>query len=360
MRVYLAVPGKLDTPTGGYIYDRHVVEGLREQGRSVEVLELGESFPSPTAADTADAESKLVGLGPRDVVIVDGLGFGALDTSLVQRIPATVIALVHHPLAREEGISSATHDTLLASERENLRHAAHVIVPSEQTASLLISDYGVDRENITVVRPGSNPPIGNREPAEPPLILSVGIQVPRKGHDVLLESLTLIRDLPWQAIIVGDERDADYAKKLHLMVNQHGLTGRIRLTGYVSDDELSQLYRSASIFALATRFEGYGIVFDEAMSYGLPIVTCSVGATPDTVSPGSAILVPRDDPHAFAEALQQILLDTRLAETMALASWNAGQTREGWDKTAKKVGRIIDTVQQGRWGTSGDRAPSDS
>lgn len=343
-RAALAVPGDLDTLTGGYIYDRRLLTELRAQGRDVAHLALGPSFPDPTPADMDDAARRLAALPAGCVAMIDGLAMGAMDRGVLTGMRAPIVALVHHPLAHEGGLPAARRDHLHRTERDNLALAAHVVVPSPHTAALLVADYGVAEDRITIARPGTDRPMGRPARRDPPLILSVGIQVPRKGHDILIRALARVADRPWQAVIAGSALDGEHAALLSRLVSDAGLTGRIRLAGRVPGDDLARLYRQAGVFALATRFEGYGIVFDEAMAHGLPIVTCATGAVPDTVAPGAGLLVPPDDPVAFAGALARVLDDAGARGAMASASAAAGAALPGWHETARRVGAVFDRV----------------
>lgn len=344
-RAVFAIPGDINTQTGGYVYDRRLLGELRAQGRELEHLELGASFPNPTPADTRDAAEKLARIPGTCPVIVDGLALGALDPSAVAAMSAPLVALIHHPLAMEGGLEPSRREYLFQTERDNLRLARHVIVTSPHTAELLGRDYGVARERITIAQPGTDQPILGPKAPGVPLIVSVGIQVPRKGHDVLLRALAQIVHLPWQAVIAGSALDADYGATLEGMRVQMGLTNRVRLAGHVSGDELAELYGQASVFALATRFEGYGMVFSEAMAHGLPIVSCRTGAVPDTVASHACVLVPPDDPDLFAAALSSVLEDTAVREAMAEASAKAGRVLVSWGQTALRVGGVLDGLE---------------
>ena len=343
-RAALAVPGDLATVTGGYIYDRRLLAELRAQGREVAHVALGASFPDPTPVDMADAARKLAALPADCPVMIDGLAMGAMDRGTLLGVSAPIVAMVHHPLAHEGSLSPSRREHLHRSERAALALAAHVVVPSPHTAALLVSDYDVPADRITIARPGTDRPTGRVEKADPPLILSVGILVPRKGHDVLIRALALVAHRPWQAVIAGSALDPDHTALLAGLVADLELEGRVRLTGHVSDEDLTQLYGQASVFALATRFEGYGIVFDEAMAHGLPIVACATGAVPDTVAPGAGVLVPPDDPDALAAALDRVLDDAVLRDAMATASAQAGAALPGWEMTARLVGAVFDRV----------------
>ncbi len=342
-----AIPGDITTLTGGYIYERRLLEGLRDEGRDVAHIRLGASFPDPTQADMEDAASLLQAIPLERPLILDGLVFGSIDTAVLARVRAPIIAMIHHPLAVESGLDPARRAHLYRTERANLELAAHVLVPSPHTASLLASDYGLAPEKITVARPGTDQPSGMSKPADPPLILSVGIQHPRKGHDILLKALAQLTHLEWQAVIVGSPYDADHAAELERLHRSLGLEARVRLAGRLSDADLSRLYNEATLFALASRFEGYGIVFDEAMAHGLPIISCRTGAVPETVAKGAGILVAPDDANAFAAAIDRLLSDPAERARMAEASRQAGAALPGWGDTARIAGEVLDAVARG-------------
>ncbi|MQX35710.1 glycosyltransferase family 4 protein [Roseospira navarrensis] len=342
-----AIPGDIATPTGGYRYERRLLEGLRDQGRDVLHLQFGGSFPDPTPADMADAVAQLMALPPERAVILDGFVSATMDPAALARMPGPSVAMVHHPLALESGLDDTRRDRLDRLERENLALISHVLVPSPHTRRIVTEQYGVPAARVTVARPGTDRPTGPRVPADPPLILSVGIQHPRKGHDVLLQALTRLRDFAWTAVIAGDCYDADHGRHLDALLLSLGLGGRVRLTGRVSAAELDRLYSTASVFALATRYEGYGLVFDEALSYGLPIVSCATGAVPDTVPPEAGLLTQPDDPDAFADALARLLTDRAACDRLANAAAAAGLGLPTWADTAATAGAVLDALPGG-------------
>lgn len=346
--VTFAVPGDLTTLTGGYIYDRRVIKELRQLGWRVDHLALPAGFPNPSTREMSDALRLLHALPPHQPVIMDGLAYGALDPQGVAALAAPKVALVHHPLAKENGLSAAQARTFHRIERQNLSQAAHVLVPSPHTASILASDYDVPTERITIARPGIDQPSGLARPMDPPLILSVGIQLPRKGHDVLLHALAAVTDLPWQAMIVGGRLDADYATQLQDLCTSLALSDRVRLMGQVERNDLQDLYRQASLFALATRYEGYGIVFDEALVHGLPTVSCDTGAVADTVPQAAGHLVPPDQPVAFAAALRQLLSNDGERQACATVARAAGQACPGWADTARIVAKALAAMPMDR------------
>ena len=341
-----AIPGDINTRTGGYIYERRMLESLNALGMPTRHVELMTSWPDPTSQAARDLVEQLAALPPGIPLILDGLVFGAMDTDVLAGLNRPVIAMLHHPLGLEAGLPPARAAELLAREAANLRHAAHVVVPSPHTRDILVQDFGVARADISIALPGFDRPAMRSVPkARPPLILSVGIICERKGHDVLLDALAQVAHLDWQAAIVGMVHDTEVQDRLLHQRARLGLEGRVRFTGVIPADELDQLYHDASLFALATRYEGYGMVLSEAQLYGLPILSCAVGAVPQTVPPGSGILVPPDDATAFAKALEQLLQDDRLRHDYAAKSTALGAELPQWQDTARVMQAALQRVQ---------------
>lgn len=347
LTIAFAVPGDLATVTGGYFYDRRLIESLRAMGHDVRVVTLSDGFPDPGAQAMRAAVEQLVSLSPEWPVIIDGLAFGALPTADVARIAAPIVALVHHPLAAETGLDPAEAARLRGRERDNLRLARHILVPSPHTRAILMAEYGVEAGRITVLLPGIDRVSSAGVEAlgvprtPPPLILSVGILHPRKGHDVLIDALGELGDLEWRAEIVGTPWDAAHVEELRRRVAASSVADRIRLAGRVEADARDRLYAEASVFALATRYEGYGIVFNEALAQGLPIVSCRTGAVSDTVPGAAGLLVPVGDVAGFAGALRLVLTDGGFRGRMAAAARRAGAALPGWDDTAARAAAVL-------------------
>lgn len=346
-RVVFAVPGSLDTPTGGYAYDRRIMAELRQLGWVVDYLDIGEGFPAPDQATRSAARSLLSAIPAGQPIVLDGLALGVLpDVAAELANQHPLVALVHHPLALESGLTAERADAFHRSEKAALAEVQEVVVTSPATAQLIVSGYGVPAKFITIARPGSDPVSrAERHPNEVPNILSVGAVVPRKGFDVLVSALAMITDLPWRLTIVGDlQRDPHEAAKLQNLISQHRLAGRIQTSGAVSPSQLAILFGEADLFALASRFEGYGMAYAEALSHGLPVVGTTAGAIPDTVPKGAGLLVPSDDPAALAAALRSILIDADYRRLLSEAALVAARMLPTWRQSAAIFAATLDRL----------------
>ena len=347
-RVMFAIPGDLAARTGGYIYDQRLGRGLLAAGWRLETLNLGKSFPNPAPDDMAAALAALAAVPDDTVLLVDGLAFGALDTAGLATVKAPLCALVHHPLALESGVAAERAVVLRRLETANLAMARQVIVTSPHTAATLVRDFGVPEARITIALPGTDlPPKPRQSPGSIPNILSVGSLTQRKGHDVLLSALASLTDLAWTATIVGGPHDPSVAARLKAQWAALGLEQRVQFAGELERDELDACYARASIFALATRYEGYGMVFAEATANGLPIVSCAAGAVPETAPKKSSILVPPDDPAAFARALRSVLTDPALEARLSDGAKRAAAALPTWDEAIRLAGLALEKTLKG-------------
>ncbi|MFD1745377.1 glycosyltransferase family 4 protein [Rhizobium helianthi] len=339
-----AFPGDLATNSGGYAYDRHVLFEMGKLGWSVSPLPLGAGFPFPTATTQLDAERLLSSLPDDTLVLIDGLAFGVLhEWAEREEKRLKIIALVHHPLALETGLEPADRLRLEVSERLALKAARHVIVTSPATARTLEGSYEVPSERITVAVPGTEPATRVPSRDEVPHIVSVGSLIRRKGHDVLLHALDRLRDLSWRATIAGSETlDPATATQIRALVKDLALQDRVAMTGELAD--VRELMATADIFALASRYEGYGMVFAEALAHGLPIVACRAGAVPEVVAHDAGILVEVDDVEAFADALRRLILDHDLRQQFGHAAAEAGARLPGWGDTARIISQKLRDV----------------
>jgi glycosyltransferase involved in cell wall biosynthesis len=346
--VTFAVPGGLGRATGGAIYDRRIVDGLRRSGWRVEVLDWPESFPFPDEEARRTVAESLARVDEGSLVVIDGLALGtlpALGREHAARL--RLIGLVHHPLALETGLEPATAARLAVDEREALRWVQVVIVTSRTTAAALTRDYAVPRGCIVVAPPGLDLPasIPIRDNSSSPNILSVGTVSPRKAHDVLVAALAAIIDLPFTCRIVGNlESYPRTAAALADRIAAAGLSDRVEVTGEVDEARLARLYAEADVFALASRYEGYGMALAEAMGWGLPVIATRGGAIPEVVPDSAGLLVPPGDARALAEALRAVVAEPDLRRSLGEGARHAATKLGDWEFCAKKFAQALERV----------------
>lgn len=340
--VIFAIPGDLASPTGGYAYDRRLLELFESYGLGARHLALPGSFPHPSKADLAETERLLAATSPNARLLIDGLAYGAMPADLIRRLDRRIIALVHHPLALETGLDARRREALIASERAALALARHVIVTSDATRRMLIDDFGVADAKITVAEPGTDPAPRATGTGTPIQLLSVGAVSPRKGYDILVAALAKLKGSDWRLTIAGAlDRDEQAVKALKANIDAAGLGDQITLAGTVVPATLSRFYESADLFVMPSLHEGYGMVLAEAMAHGLAIVCTTGGAAGETVPDAAAIKVPPGDVDALARAIATVLDDNKLRKSLRKASWETGRTLPTWNETARRVAAAL-------------------
>ena len=348
--LHFVVPGPLSQLTGGYVYDAHVVAGLRGLGWRVHVHNLEGRFPDPDAA-ACEAMGTLLGSLPHGArVVIDGLAMGGLPAPIEEHADRLrILSLVHHPLAEETGMSAADAIRFRESERRALAPCMGVLVSSQFTARGL-GTYGVPARRVRVVVPGTEParPAVGPEARKPPMLLCVASITPRKGHDVLVDALERVRDLEWTCVCAGSlDRDPPHADSVLRRVAAARLGDRIEFVGEREGDALEALYHGASAFVLASHYEGYGMALADALARGLPVVSTTGGAIPFTVPGEAGILVEPGDAAAFADALRTLLgPDTTTRTRLAAAARRHAATLPSWRQAAEAFALAVDELTQ--------------
>ncbi|WP_202820607.1 glycosyltransferase family 4 protein [Variovorax sp. JS1663] len=347
------MPGDLETRTGGYTYDRHIVAGLRALGWEVEVQSLGEGFPSPDATALAQATRVVDALPDGALAVVDGLAFGVLP-ELVQRHAKRLfwVALVHHPLALETGLDADRQRVLFDSERRALAHARGVIVTSPSTARAL-AEFDVEAGRIAVIEPGTAPaPLAAGSSSEGLSLLCVATVTPRKGHALLVEALAGLKDRPWVLHCAGSlVMDAACASALREAIDDHGLQARVLLHGEQDEASLRALHAKADAFVLPSFHEGYGMALAEALAHGLPVISTRAGAIPDTVPEEAGLLVAPGSVPELRAALQRLMDDSAARARLAAGARSARARLPDWAQSSQRFATALAAFarQAGRW-----------
>lgn len=345
--LHIAVPGDLSTVTGGYEYARRMIDGLRRLGWTIEVLKFDAGFPQPSRTALLDAERQLAALADDSLIVIDGLALGAMPEIAhhhAQRL--RLIALVHHPLALETGLSSAQARQLHDSERQALAAVRHVIVTSLGTKEVLAA-YEVTPERISVAEPGVDSVssrLRRRTTQQTPLrLLCVATLTPRKDHALLLETLASV-PFPWTLSCVGDEtRHPQTTQQLRGLIEMHRLHDRVVLHGKVSPAALDAQFNSADLFVLPTRFEGYGMAVAQALAAGLPVISTCTGSIPQLIGPDAGIVIPPGDADALRTALLAAFVPQRFND-LAAGAHRVSALLNDWPRASQRFADILTAV----------------
>jgi glycosyltransferase involved in cell wall biosynthesis len=347
----VVVPPGLDdpaAPSGGNVYDRHLVAGLPAVGRPVHIVVAPGRWPHPTASDRLRLGAALATVPAGRVVLLDGLvACAAPDTLEAHARRLRLVVLVHLPLADETGPPPAQARALAAGERRALRAARRILATSAATADRLRS-AGYSR--VTIAVPGADPaPVTEPSPSGARLVCIAAV-TPRKGHDVLLDALDRLPDVPWSLTFVGPvDRDPGFAAEVRRRAAPLG--ERVTFAGPLTGDALDARYADADLLVLPSRAEPYGMVVTEALARGIPVVASDVGGVDEAlgdaaggVRPG--LLVPPADPGALASALRRWLTEPALRTQLRAAARARRSDLPGWRGTVRAVVTALDAAER--------------
>lgn len=340
--------GDTDRHTGGYLYHAYVFAGLRKEG--IEVEEYVASGASPE--EQRRAMSNLgYRFDPRhfEVIVVDALARIVCGPWLDRwREACPILAMVHElpsvtartgyevvlehrfeePLLRADRlITVSNHGRFLLQSRGVPSERIHVVPPGFDRLSLLEVGECSTVRNETVVR-----------------VLCVAQLIPRKGILDLVRAW-VARERPGAMLELIGETDADptYATSVRAAI-MGSSSASITLSGPVDDAELKAAYAAADLFALPSRYEGYGIVYAEALAYGLPVIACDVGPIPELVGRDAAILVPPGDTEALSGALDLLLEDPVRQSRMSASARRRAHQLPRWKDTIARFWQVLEEV----------------
>jgi glycosyltransferase involved in cell wall biosynthesis len=339
--VHVVVPAGIDDParpSGGNTYDRRLCGALAASDWSVGVHAVPGDWPRPGAA----AQSALAGVAASSpdsaVVVLDGLVASTAPEVLVPHARRLrLIALVHMPLG------PAGDDDARRREAAVLAAASEIVVTSDWARLLLLRTYGLPATRVHVAEPGVDPaePVPGTESGGE--LLCVAAVIPGKGHDLLLDALARVVDLPWHCTCVGSlERDPGFVAAVRRQATDLALSERVRFTGARVEAGLGRSYAAADLLVLPSRAETYGMVVTEALARGLPVVAADVGGVSqalghgaDSVRPG--MLVPPSDVAALEGALRGWLEDASLRRRLRRAASERRESLPTWSDAASVI-----------------------
>ncbi|OQX28733.1 MAG: hypothetical protein B0D92_07400 [Spirochaeta sp. LUC14_002_19_P3] len=259
------VYGSVHQKSGGYYYDRELIQVLKHHGFGVSVT---------TPADSGGSKT--------DLYIIDELchpdffrkrHFRRLQPSV------PVVGMVHH-LAADENLPPALLLKHLLMERKFFSALNFAVFNSRSTESSARGKGGYRGPSLVCV-PGRSSAGETKNNGEAPLsLLFLGNLIPRKGLHYLLAAMAMLPDIPCTLTIAGsDTVNPAYTRKIRLLIQRYGLEERTAMIGFAEDDEKERLLKKADLMIMPSFHEGYGIAYIEAMGYGvIPIAGISGGA----------------------------------------------------------------------------------
>ena len=333
---------------------------FRHEGAYLDALDPAIALVSPDRASRAGRWIALrrfiQGLQPRLVVAFLSY-FSVLTAVRAAGVGARVVFNQQTPMSdflRDADYGwrrSWQRPALSAATRIGYRLADAVVVTSRGVADDLVTSFGVARDRIRVLHnPVDLPAIAASaaeyaEPVRPwdsaaRRIVAAGRLADAKNYPLLLDAVSRLRKRVPAALLILGHGDREAAIRDHAA--RLGLGDAVAFAGFQRNPW--KYIARADVFALSSRYEGFGNVLIEAMACGVPVVATSSPGTRDIVSDGAnGFLVEAHEPDALADALERVLTDASLRSRMSVSARRTAETF-ALPTIAAAYGRVLTEV----------------
>jgi glycosyltransferase involved in cell wall biosynthesis len=340
MKIGLIIYGSLDTMSGGYLYDRKLVEYLRRQSDTVEIVSL------PWRNYFSHLTDNFYFRLPRgfDILIEDELNHPSLFAANLKSHPYPVISLVHN-LRSSEKRPEWQNVFYRIVEKRYLKTVDGFIFNSVATRSAVSSLIGGNRPYV-IATPGGNR-LGALTPeriraraieAGPLRLLFLANVTRLKGLHVLLKAIA-DQQLTVSIDVVGSLTvDSKYVHEMQRFIGRHALQSVVYFHGILDGEALVERLQRAQVLVIPSFYEGFGISFLEGMAFGLPAIGTTAGAIPQLITDGeNGFLIAPNDSETLAKHLRQLAADRELLTRLSLNARKRFEQFPTWERSAESI-----------------------
>jgi glycosyltransferase involved in cell wall biosynthesis len=326
--------------SGGYLYHLRMAEAAPAHAARIPFLSLPE-WPFPLAALRGPAILRRTEELRPSAVLLDSIASAFAGPALTtRRLAVPLIAVLHQAPG---GIDHSTVRTWgqATLDRLALRRADLLLAASDHLAEQLVG-AGLPESRIRVVPPGRDVappregPVQDLRNGRRAAFLSVANWLPAKGILELLEAFARLRADAGTLHLAGDESaEARYGARVRSRLAERDLIGRVVVHGPLAPKDVAALYAGADVFVLPAYRETYGMVWGEAMAFGLPVIGWRAGNLPHLVEDRrEGLLVETGDVDALSQALMRLALDGDMRRRLGVAAKRRALARPTWKASA--------------------------
>jgi glycosyltransferase involved in cell wall biosynthesis len=350
MRIGFVIYGSLDTVSGGYLYDRKLVEYLRAREDTVEIISL--PWRNYAAHLTDNINFRLP--SNFDILIQDELNHPSLIVANRGKPPYPIVSLVHH-LRSSEMRPEWQNAFYRVIEKKYLRSVDGFIFNSQTTKNVVNSLVVNEKPSIVAHPPTdrfeesiSETEIIHRAKSEKLRILFLANVIERKGLHVLLRALARAGPdiiASCKLDIVGSlTSEPKYAYETQRYVLVHGLSSAVRFHGPLEHELLIEKLKQAHVLVVPSSYEGFGIVYLEGMAFGLPAIGTTAGGASEIISDGiDGFLIEPEDSEVLASSLKLLNEKRDVLVRMSLAARERYLRQPKWEHTARQIREFLQT-----------------
>jgi glycosyltransferase involved in cell wall biosynthesis len=344
MRVGLVIYGSLDTLSGGYLYDRKLVEYLRSQGDTVEIISL--PWRNYAAHLTDNLHFKLP--PDVDILIQDELNHPSLILPNRKKHPYPIISLVHHLRCSE--LRPRWQNFFYREVEKNYLQSIDGFIFNSKTTEQVVTRLLNDTKPSVIAypptdrfgEPVSEAEIVNRAQTHELRILFLGNVIYRKGLHTLLEAANR-QPSGFRMDVVGSlASEPEYAKQIQEYITHNHLSPHVFLHGSLDREPLIEKLKQAHVLVVPSSYEGFGIVYLEGMCFGLPALGTTAGAASEVITDGvDGFLIEPGNANQLAERLKLLKDRREILIQMSLAARERYLRQPKWEETAHEIREFL-------------------
>ena len=350
MRLCLMIYGRLDTLTGGFLYDQYLVRHLRHKGHAVDIVSLPWHRYGRLLLDNFSLRLRSTLCGNRyDLILQDELIHPSLfwlnhRRRRVNSVP--IVSIVHQVLSSQprnnrlnqlyrtiEKHYLASVDAFIFNSQTTRSHVHHLI--NRQPPSI-VANPGADR----LGRLQTPESLATRARRAGPLeLVFVGNITPIKGLVPLLESLIRLPPDTWRLTVVGSlKMDRRQVSRIKRMISTHHITHQVRLKGLLQSRDLANILNNSQLFVMPFSNEGFGIACLEALSYGLPVLASATGAVKEFIRDGiNGFLIPAGETQKCTDIILELHRDRDQLIRLSETARQTALAKPGWSDTVDAI-----------------------
>lgn len=349
MRIGLIIYGSLDTLSGGYLYDRRLVEYLHSQGDTVEVISLPWRNYAAHLTDNLWFRLWSIRQPARkrqdlDILIQDELNHPSLIFANRGKHPYPIVSLVHH-LRSSELRPAWQNGFYRFIEKKYLRSVDGFIFNSRTTKGVIQDLIDKGMPSVVAYPPTDRfgPPlpeddIRERAKSHEFRILFLGNVIYRKGLHTLLEAVKGPPSKVRVDVVGGLTSEPVYVKLIREIIAKNDLASLVFLHGPLDREPLMSKLRQAHVLVVPSSYEGFGIVYLEGMCFGLPAIGTTSGAAGEVIEPGkTGYLIAREDSASLAVHLRALAENRDLLARLSLNARERYLRQPSWNESAKNI-----------------------
>jgi glycosyltransferase involved in cell wall biosynthesis len=350
MKLGLIIYGSLDTLSGGYLYDRKLVEYLRAQGDTVEII----SLPWRNYATHLTDNFSFNAPANFDILIQDELNHPSLIAANLEKHSCPIISLVHH-LRCSELRPRWQNDLYRVVEKKYLQSVDGFIFNSQTTKGVVNDLIGNRKPSVVAYPPTdrfgeaiSEEEISERATGDELKILFLGNVMERKGLHTLLNALLILahsREMFILDVVGSLTTEPNYASQMQEFVKINSLSSLVTFHSSLNNEPLKQKLQQAHMLVVPSSYEGFGIVYLEGMAFGLPAIGTTAGAAGEIIEhEKTGYLIQPNDHQVLATHISQLASDRNLLAELSLNARKRYTQQPAWTQTASAIRAFLQNM----------------